>query len=303
MTAPLSVFQPEPLGRVCAASAVLADVLQTVRVTRVCYGRMELAAPSGVAVEPQNRTAFVAVVQGNARLETDDVTLLGPGDLCVFPRGTDDVARLLASGPAPTCTVVGGVLDLEGSEENPVLRILPQRVVVRGERGRAAPCLEPLLAFMEHEHDRERPGAEAVLRLLSTALFVQVARTHLTENAETDVGWLRALGERHIASALGLIHQSPERPWTVATLAREVGMSRSAFADRFTTLVGEPPLHYLTRRRMRAAAGLLRDGAAVAEVAERVGYGSEAAFSKAFKRSVGEAPGAYRRAARTALHV
>jgi AraC-like DNA-binding protein len=112
-------------------------------------------------------------------------------------------------------------------------------------------------------------------------------------------GWLGALGDVQIGSALGFIHQSPELGWTVQSLAAKVAMSRSAFASRFARLVGEPPLAYVTRWRMQKAAGLLRQSSAtLADIAERVGYDSEAAFSKAFKRAVGTAPGAYRRAAK-----
>ncbi|MCA9595852.1 MAG: AraC family transcriptional regulator [Myxococcales bacterium] len=330
MTAALSAFYPQPIEHVRAvdpASTVLADVLQTVRVSSVCYGKMELGAPWGVAVEPHEKTSFIAILDGAALLEVDgqpDAIPLGKGDLCVFPHGSGHVLRdaltteatslqaLIAGcgsdpvrfgGPGPGCTLVGGALELEAASENPVVGILPNLIVSRGEHGRAAPWLEPMLSFMAHELGSERPGGQAVIRLLATVLFVQVARTHLTENLGKESGWLRGLSEPHIASALSLIHQNPEGAWTVATLARRVGMSRSAFADRFTSLVGEPPLHYVTRMRMQQASALLRDGAAVAEAAERAGYGSEAAFSKAFKRWIGQAPGAYRRSTRTAVSV
>lgn len=111
-------------------------------------------------------------------------------------------------------------------------------------------------------------------------------------------GWLGALRDRHVGAALGLLHRAPERDWTNASHASEVGLSRSRFAGRFTALVGQPPLTYLTRWRMEKAAGLLHEGdLGLAEIAGRVGYESEAAFSRAFRRHFGVPPGVYRRRA------
>ena len=144
-----------------------------------------------------------------------------------------------------------------------------------------------------------RPGARTVVSRLADILFIQIVRGFLSSTPVSHRGWLRALNEPQIGAALGLIHQDPRQPWTVAMLASKVGMSRSTFAGRFAELVGEPPLHYVTRWRMQRAASLLREGrATLADIADRVGYESEAAFSKAFKRWVGAAPGAYRRASR-----
>ena len=138
-----------------------------------------------------------------------------------------------------------------------------------------------------------------VVSRLADILFVQIVRGYLATLGGDGHGWLRALADPKIGAALSLIHQRPERTWTVGGLATRVNMSRSAFALRFTQTVGEPPLRYVTRWRMQKAAGLLRQGRApLAEIASRVGYDSEAAFSKAFKRCIGCAPGAYRRSAR-----
>jgi len=121
----------------------------------------------------------------------------------------------------------------------------------------------------------------------------------LAELSPSQTGWLAALNDLQIGAALALVHADPQASWTVASLAAKVAMSRSAFAARFVQLVGEPPLQYVTRWRMQKASGILRDGhASLAEVAARVGYESEAAFSKAFKRAVGSTPGAYRRSFR-----
>jgi AraC-like DNA-binding protein len=140
------------------------------------------------------------------------------------------------------------------------------------------------------------PGGEAVLTRLGDILVIQALRSWLETDPGARSGWLGALQDRQIGPAIALIHEQPARTWTVATLADELAMSRSAFAARFTELVGEPVTAYVTRRRMQLAVGALRDeGATVAELANRLGYRSEAAFSRAFKRVVGTAPATLRR--------
>jgi AraC-like DNA-binding protein len=205
-------------------------------------------------------------------------------------------------GEGDRVTLVSGRITFEDELHNPLLAVLPRVIPLQGELGRSIPWLESTLKFIACEAESGRPGARTVISRLADVLFIQVVRGHLARisdgNQETP-GWLGALTEPQIGTALGLVHQSPECAWTVASLAQRVGMSRSAFASRFTQLVGEPPLHYITRWRMQKAAGLLRQGhKTLAEVAEQVGYESETAFSKAFKRSVGSSPGAYRRAAK-----
>jgi len=134
---------------------------------------------------------------------------------------------------------------------------------------------------------------------MADVIFVQVLRAFIESLPEGSEGFLGALREKHMAAALGLMHQRPEEPWTVARLAEEVGLSRSAFAARFAELVGEPPLAYLTRLRMQRATVLLREGATLSKASQMTGYASEASFSYAFRQWAGIAPGAYRRRLRT----
>ena len=156
--------------------------------------------------------------------------------------------------------------------------------------------LEPTLKFIAWEVASGKPGAHTVVSRLADVLFIQIVRGYLANLPEDAIGWLGALKDQQIGSALSLIHQNPERDWTVLALAEQVAMSRSAFAARFARLVGEPPLHYLTRWRMQLAARLLADGASkVAAVSEEVGYASEAAFSRTFKRIAGVAPALWRK--------
>ena len=141
-----------------------------------------------------------------------------------------------------------------------------------------------------------RPGGEAVITRLSDILVIQAIRTWIAGHPDGQTGWLGALQDPRIGRAMSLVHQDPARSWSVASLARETAMSRLAFAARFTDLVGEPVMQYVTRWRMQVALhDLQHDAVAVAELAARMGYESEAAFSRAFKRTVGISPGAARR--------
>jgi AraC-like DNA-binding protein len=152
---------------------------------------------------------------------------------------------------------------------------------------------------MALEAEGLRPGGETVITRLSDVLVVQALRAWLESDpaAQSQSGWLGALQDPQIGRAISLVHREPGRDWTVASLADQIPMSRSAFAARFTELVGEPPMSYVTRWRMHLAAAALRDeGATVGEVADRFGYRSEAAFARAFKRVVGLPPGSVRRA-------
>jgi transcriptional regulator GlxA family with amidase domain len=142
-----------------------------------------------------------------------------------------------------------------------------------------------------------RPGSETVLAKMSELLFVDGVRRYAETLPEGQTGWLAGLRDTHVACALALLHRDIARPWTVDELGgREVGLSRSALADRFIRLIGMPPLHYLANWRMQVAMQSLRGtSASLAQVADMVGYGSEAAFSRAFKKAVGTAPATWRR--------
>jgi AraC-like DNA-binding protein len=157
--------------------------------------------------------------------------------------------------------------------------------------------LAAFIAAAAHEVRARRPGGETVLARLSELMFVDVVRRHVERMSEGGTGWLAGLRDPHVGRALALLHGEPRRPWSMDDLARGAALSRSALAERFTRLVGEPPMQYLARWRMQLAASALaaRASAGVAEVAAEVGYASEAAFSRAFKKLVGVPPAAWRR--------
>jgi AraC-like DNA-binding protein len=158
--------------------------------------------------------------------------------------------------------------------------------------------MQGTLGLIAAETARPRPGGEAVITRLADVLVIQGIRAWIETDPDARTGWLGAMRDPQIGRALAAIHADPARAWTLTALAREVAMSRSSFAGRFTQLVGEPAMQYVTRVRMQLAVNALRDdGATVAELTERLGYGSQAAFARAFKREIGVAPGAIKRGA------
>ena len=148
---------------------------------------------------------------------------------------------------------------------------------------------------MVREIESKRPGAQFVLTRMVDVVFVQVLRGYIEGLSDGAEGFLGALRDPGVSTALALIHRQPEEQWTVGSLAAKVGVSRSTFAARFAQLVGEPPLGYLTRVRMQKATMLLREGATLSKASQLTGYASEASFSYAFRRWAGVAPGAYRK--------
>jgi AraC-like DNA-binding protein len=149
--------------------------------------------------------------------------------------------------------------------------------------------------LIARESASQQLGAEIMLRRLTELLFIQIIRLWIDQQAEASVGWVGALRDQLISAALGLIHQSPAHKWTVKELAEAVALSRSGFSARFTELVGEPPMAYLTRWRMLRATRLLKNEVRMETIAELLGYESEAAFRKAFKREIGIPPAQYRK--------
>jgi AraC-like DNA-binding protein len=146
------------------------------------------------------------------------------------------------------------------------------------------------------ESERPRAGGETILSKLSELMFLQAIRQHIDGIPAEATGWLSGLRDRHVGMALSLMHSRPSERWTIDSLAREVGLSRSAFAERFSQLMGVPPMQYLGNWRLQRAAQLLeRNGISIAQAARDVGYESEAAFNRAFKKQVGIPPGSWRR--------
>ncbi|MGE5636997.1 MAG: AraC family transcriptional regulator [Nocardioidaceae bacterium] len=300
----------------------LTEVLHDVRLADCFYCRSELSAPWGLEIPARDCASFHFVAEGAAWLNAGNERLpLRAGDLVVLPHGgghrlgsaPDAAARPIhelpheklgasaallrhGGGGEPALLLCGGVRFDAGDDA--LVALLPDVLHVRADAGDAERCLAATLTAMGIEAARPRPGSETVITRLADVLVIHALRSWLETSREARAGWLGALRDEQIGRALALMHRHPERRWTVASLAATVHMSRAAFAQRFTELVGVAPMTYLTRRRMRLATGWIRDGElAPGEVAPRLGYGSVAAFSRAFKRHVGVAPGSVRQRA------
>lgn len=306
----------------------LGTALRFLRMTGAFYGRSELSAPWGLTMPAKpGYLWFHVVTSGTARLEAGtgsvggassdaDSLILRPGDLALVPRGAGHVLRSDPGVLAP------GILDLEResvSDRYEILRyggggmptdllcgtvrfdhpaarnlieVLPSIMHVETSTSPYLDRMHSTLALLAAEARQLRPGGEAVITRLADILVIQAIRTWIETDPGAQTGWLGALADQQIGHAISLIHRDPAREWTVASLARELAMSRSAFAARFTELVGEPAMRYVTRWRMNVALdGLQEDGATVAELASRLGYRSDAAFARAFKRVTGLSPG------------
>jgi AraC-like DNA-binding protein/alpha-D-ribose 1-methylphosphonate 5-triphosphate synthase subunit PhnG len=210
---------------------------------------------------------------------------------------TTDLIQMRHGGGGAATRFVCGYLACSRSVCRPLLDALPRMLRIPIGDGSAAALLRELLRVGVRESSVSRPGAESMLAKLSELLFVEAMRLHVENLPPEGKGWLAGVRDAQIGRALALLHGEPGKAWTVDELAGEVALSRSALAERFTALVGEPPMQYLMRWRLALAAQTLRSsGDAIARVAERSGYESEAAFNRAFKREFGMPPAAWRKA-------
>ncbi len=193
-----------------------------------------------------------------------------------------------------TTRIVCGYIGCE-SGRHPLIDALPPVLRFNVRDWVAGGWVENLFQYAAAETAAARPGSESSLAKVSELLFVEAVRRHLDDSGDTRRGWLAGLADPVVGRALALLHRHPARPWSVDDLAREVHLSRSAFAERFTATVGMAPLGYLAAWRMQLARRALRRGSSVVHTAAQVGYDSEAAFSRAFKREVGIAPSEWKR--------
>lgn len=304
-----------------AGADPLGEALHLLRMSGTFYFRSELTAPWGMAIPPVPDCLWLHVVTaGRARLEVGaDHLELRPGALALVPHGAGHVVRSDAGAPVRSvfdiphdvltdryavvrhggggaaCTIVCCAVRFEHPAARTLAGLLPPAVHVEPSGSPQSEWLQSTLRLMTAEAAHLRPGGETVLTRLADVLVVQAVRAWLDDDPAARTGWLGALRDPQIGRALVVVHRDPAREWTLGALAGEAAMSRSAFAARFTELVGEPAMQYVTRWRMHTALSWLDDGATVGELAGRLGYRSEAAFSRAFKRVVGVAPGTARR--------
>ncbi|MFI6594850.1 AraC family transcriptional regulator [Nonomuraea sp. NPDC050536] len=306
---------------VAPAVDVLADVLGSLDLRGWLHSRTEIVPPWRFDFMASHDSVFHIIGSGGGYLLAPG-SHAGPlpiseGDVIVFPYGD---AHAICDEPASSA-VQEVALDYHASREHQVfpfegdgsksvmlcgsfrmehhrhlslLQSLPRLIHIPAAQGRLSPDFAGIVDLIAAESRSRRPGAEAVLRRLTEIFFIHIIRAWVERQPPEAGGWLRALEDPSISRALGLIHQAPGRPWNVTELAAAAGLSRSAFSARFTHIVGEPPMKYLTRWRMHRATRLLAGGHTIPIIAGRLGYDSEIAFRKAFKRQIGVPPGRYR---------
>lgn len=300
---------------------VLTDVLNTLELKGWLSSRRELASPWRYDFAPSRDSIFHVLNFGGAYLQVDgeDAPIrVEDGDVLLFPTGHphslyDDPASPLTrlvkldyhpqrghqvvnrDGEGQKPLLLCGAFHFEYPHDFPLLHRLPKLIHIPGAQGRLEQGFDDLVNFIARESISQQPGADVMLRRLTEMLFIQIIRLWIDQQAEASVGWIRALRDQPVSTALGLIHQSPERQWKVHELAEAAALSRSAFSARFTELVGEPPMTYLTRWRMLRATRLLKNEVRMETIAEQLGYESEAAFRKAFRREIGIPPAQYRK--------
>ncbi|MEU7481338.1 AraC family transcriptional regulator [Lentzea sp. NPDC042327] len=291
----------------------LAEALHLLRMSGTFYCRNELTEPWGLTMpDMADCLWFHVLTSGRCQVEADGgTTVLAPGDVLLVPGGqghrlfstadaaspvvttlphefeTDNYAILRHGGGGGVTHLVCGTVRFDHPAAQHLVEVLPQVLHVR-----QADDMRAIIDLMAAEARTLRPGGEAVITRLADVLVIQTIRSWLANDPAARTGWLGALQDRQIGRALTLIHRDPAHPWTVDRLAQRTAMSRSAFAARFTGLVGEPAMRYVTRWRMHVAMNRLQDrDSTVSEIARDLGYESEAAFSRAFKRVVGVSPG------------
>lgn len=303
---------------------VLADVLDSLKLRGRLFCRCELSAPWALGFSPGFFAHFHIIASGTCWLQLQggsDPVALEEGDLVlVIPRGSGyQLSDNPQTPPIPLAELVGnsqgglravikhgaggsetnlicGSFEFQGTRADTSLAVLPQWIRVPKRESHANQWLSATLRFLQKETRDPGIGSETIITRLIDVIFVEAVRTWLKDQPEGAAGWLGALRDPPIGTALGLVHKTPEKQWTVPMLAAQVGMSRSPFAARFADLVGQSPMSYLQRWRLRLAARLLQDESlSLSNIAERVGYESAAAFSRRFKREFGVAPGRYRR--------
>ena len=263
-------------------------------------GDCKVRLADGVEVLDVAAGDLILIPRDDKHLMGSDLHLapLEAGSLFGVDAATDtDFIRIRHGGGGAATRFVCGYLACSRSVCRPLLEALPRVLRIPIGDGPASALLRQLLRVGVRESSSSRPGAESMLAKLSELMFVEALRRYVENLPPGGKGWLAGVRDTQIGRALALLHGEPGRAWTVDELARKVALSRSLLAERFAALVGEPPIQYLMRWRLALAAQRLRSGGdAIARVAERSGYESEAAFSRAFKREFGMPPAAWRRA-------
>lgn len=308
---------------------LLGDVFSSAPLESIALGRFELHGPWGMRFEAADVAGVHVVVSGSCvfRPSPQRTVELSAGDVVMVPRGSShalcrdrDVAPLPFAeistfaqpglrgtwqyGDGPRATeLVCGVYRFGAEADHPILALLPKHIVSRASERSESSSIPALCGLLARELSGYKPGARTMVSRTLDMLFVEVLRQWASTQPSGEIGWLGALKDVRIASAIIALHKSPGHDWTLSELSQRAAMSEASLKRNFTALVGEPPLTYLARLRIDSAARLLRTTSLpIAEIASRVGYQNEFSFGRAFKRWRRVAPGRFRASAQgTAL--
>ncbi|HVY91162.1 MAG TPA: AraC family transcriptional regulator [Bryobacteraceae bacterium] len=312
----------------------ISEILSGVRMTGAFFFTAEFSAPWGYSAPPSKKMAdmlspgadhlviYHLVLEGGVLIEMPDgqAMQLDPGDVVICPHGdahhmssghdamrpfpdygisarirAGNLRPLQAGGGGAVSRLACGYLSCDPNLCRPILSGLPSILKVNIRTDRSGNWLESSILHLVEEAASGRAGSEAMLAKLSEALFVDTLRRYVSGLSDQQTGWLAATRDPIVGKSLALLHNRVAHHWTIASLATEVGISRSALVERFTRYLSEPPMTYLTRWRLQLAArSLEKTSRSVAEIAAAVGYESEAAFNRAFRREFGLPPGRYR---------
>jgi AraC-like DNA-binding protein len=325
------------LQRVLVMDA-FSEVLSAVKLKGALFFNAEFASPWGLAAPRSDFLApallpgaehliiFHLLIEGSAFVQLDDGRPIGlsAGDIVIFPHGDshkfgngaptqvlDGEAMLAlircrglggmrAGGSGEVSRFVCGYMACDPQLCRPILAGLPRVLKVNVRSGASGRWLEASILRLVDEVGSAQPGSQAMLAKLSEALFVETLRQYVGALPAEETGWLAGARDEVVGKSLAILHSRVDHPWTIAELSKEVGMSRSALLERFARYLSEPPMAYLTRWRLQLAARRLTSTPrSVAQISGEVGYESEAAFSRAFKREFGSPPAKFRRASRT----
>ncbi|WP_428386973.1 AraC family transcriptional regulator [Mucisphaera sp.] len=307
----------------------LGQTLHALRMTAVVYARSHLHAPWGFSLPPMDHCLLYHVVTAGQcwlDLPGSQPTQLVPGEFALVPHGQGHALLSQPGQPAPNyfdlpvqrltphyetldltahnptgqrTTLICGAVRFEHPAARELIAMLPPLLHLQTWGNHQTDWMHNTLRLMAAELQSEKPGGETIVTRLADILVIQAIRSWIENNCHAHTGWLAGLHDDKIGPAIRAIHKDPTHPWTLASLADAACMSRSAFAARFNQIVGETPMHHLTRWRMHLASGWLHDtDITISQCAQQLGYTSEAAFNRAFKRILKTTPGNYRKTSR-----
>jgi len=292
---------------------ILSDILQSFRLSAEVFLHSSFCGSWAVDTSGSRQATFHVVARGSCWLHmpgTEQPEPLRGGDLVVFPR---DAEHLISSsrhrpGPevpinqpaqsdstGPSTSMICGYFKFDEGRRNPLLDAMPEYLVIRSEMTPDTGHMDSLINFMSYEANATQLGGGVVINRLSDVLFIHVVRTYIAQH-KPDSGFIAALADSKLVKSLDAFHQQPEQSWSVESLAKAAGMSRSGFAERFHHITGQTPIQYVTQWRMQMAyESLTTTQHSTQQIAEQSGYQSEASFAKVFKKYFGKGPGAVRR--------